>query len=97
MIVSLLAGFGLSLLLVWCIDAYRTGRRRYGIAVAGIAFALLGRMMRDYASPAEELGLQAVGLALFAAILAFDLLTEEIPIEDDVLASDPGSANSPPL
>jgi hypothetical protein len=94
---SLLAGFGLSLVLVWCVAAYTRGRRLYGIAAIGVAMALLGWMARDYAPPAELILLQATGLVLFAAILGFDLLTEEVSIDTGAPPPGGGSEIKPPL
>jgi len=70
------------LLLVWCVAAFRSGMRMYGVAGAGVALAILGRLARDAGPAPEVIGLQVFGLVIAGLVLAFYLLTEEIEVDD---------------
>ena len=76
-------GFFECLFLVLAAGAFFHGRRMYGLAAVGLAFALFARMSDGFLNPGVDVLLKVVGYGVAVLVLLVDVVFEEVEAPDD--------------
>ncbi|MFN2462844.1 MAG: hypothetical protein ABR573_02945 [Candidatus Dormibacteria bacterium] len=87
--IALASGFVESLLLVLAVQAVRSGRRLYAVAIAGMALLIYARVADGFIPDTTRLVMSAVGLVVAGLTVAADVLFEVAPQD--------GSKAEPPV